>query len=278
GTTGDSSGTRRVGAPLACAGAERRQNGSRVVERRAPQARARRRAAGDALPAEPGLGDRGAPLPGGAHRDRPGGAPGSPGGVRGGEGAERHGIRQPARGGDGAEAAGAGEGGAGVGGPLRAAVGRVPLRLHRDRGHEVGAPGRRVPAGMALVPASVYIRVSHREGGSQPMSRTLMAAETEGPSLTEERRKALNLAITQIEKTCGKGAIMRMGADSPRVRVEAIPTGAINLDGAIGIGGIPRGRVTEIFGPESSGKTTLALHVVGNAQRAGGAAAYIDAE
>jgi len=110
------------------------------------------------------------------------------------------------------------------------------------------------------------------------MSRTLMAAEKEGPSLTEERRKALNLAITQIEKTCGKGAIMRMGADSPRVRVEAIPTGAINLDAAIGIGGIPRGRVTEIFGPESSGKTTLALHVVGNAQRAGGAAAYIDAE
>src|SRR3989454_8428141 len=71
---------------------------------------------------------------------------------------------------------------------------------------------------------------------------------------------------------------MRMGADSPRVRVAAIPTGAINLDAAIGLGGIPRGRVTEIFGPESSGKTTLALHVVGNAQRAGGAAAYIDAE
>src|SRR3989442_110771 len=110
------------------------------------------------------------------------------------------------------------------------------------------------------------------------MARTLMAAEKEGLSLTEERRKALNLAIPQIEKTCGKGAIMRMGADSPRVRVEAIPTGAINLDAAIGIGGIPRGRVTEIFGPESSGKTTLALHVVGNAQRAGGAAAYIDAE
>src|SRR5205823_13688423 len=75
-----------------------------------------------------------------------------------------------------------------------------------------------------------------------------------------------------------KGAIMRMGADSPRVRVEIIPTGAINLDAAIGIGGIPRGRVTEIFGPESSGKTTLALHVVANAQRQGGAAAYIDAE
>jgi recombination protein RecA len=110
------------------------------------------------------------------------------------------------------------------------------------------------------------------------MSRTLMAADKEVPQLSDERKKALNLAITQIEKTCGKGAIMRMGADSPRVRVEIIPTGAINLDAAIGIGGIPRGRVTEIFGPESSGKTTLALHVVANAQRQGGAAAYIDAE
>src|SRR5438552_2084775 len=110
------------------------------------------------------------------------------------------------------------------------------------------------------------------------MSRVLMAAEKDVPRLTDERKKALNLAITQIEKTCGKGAIMRMGADAPRVRVEAIPTGAINLDAAIGIGGIPRGRVTEIFGPESSGKTTLALHVVANSQRQGGAAAYIDAE
>ena len=111
------------------------------------------------------------------------------------------------------------------------------------------------------------------------MSRILMAAENRDTAkLSDERKKALNLAITQIEKTCGKGAIMRMGADSPRVRVDAIPTGAINLDAAIGVGGIPRGRVSEIFGPESSGKTTLALHVVGNSQRQGGAAAYIDAE
>jgi recombination protein RecA len=71
---------------------------------------------------------------------------------------------------------------------------------------------------------------------------------------------------------------MRMGSESPRVQLEAISTGAINLDAAIGVGGIPRGRVTEIFGPESSGKTTMALHVVANAQRKGGAAAYIDAE
>src|SRR5437762_8406841 len=111
------------------------------------------------------------------------------------------------------------------------------------------------------------------------MSRTLMPAdEKEAPRLTEERRKALNLAITQIEKTCGKGAIMRMGADSPRVRVEAIPTGAINLDAAIGIGGIPRGRVTEIYGPESSGKTTLTMHCIAQAQKKGGLAAFIDAE
>jgi recombination protein RecA len=97
-------------------------------------------------------------------------------------------------------------------------------------------------------------------------------------AVQEDRKKALILAIAQIEKSCGKGSIMRMGAESARVRVEAIPTGAINLDAAIGVGGIPRGRVTEIFGPESSGKTTLCLHVVANAQRAGGVAAFIDAE
>jgi recombination protein RecA len=93
-----------------------------------------------------------------------------------------------------------------------------------------------------------------------------------------EKQKALNLAIAQIEKSYGKGAIMKMGADGPKMRVDCIPTGAINLDAAIGVGGIPRGRVTEIYGPESSGKTTLCLHVVANAQRAGGTAAFIDAE
>src|SRR5215207_8257349 len=96
-------------------------------------------------------------------------------------------------------------------------------------------------------------------------------------TLQDDKKKALNLAIAQIEKSCGKGSIMRLGADQ-KVRVEAISTGAINLDAAIGVGGIPRGRVTEIYGPESSGKTTLCLHVVANAQRAGGVAAYIDAE
>ena len=103
-----------------------------------------------------------------------------------------------------------------------------------------------------------------------------MAAEEH--KLDADRRKALNLAISQIEKQLGKGSIMRMGSESPRVRVSAIPTGAINLDAAIGIGGVPRGRITEIYGPESSGKTTLTLHIAANVQRAGGVAAYVDAE
>jgi len=97
------------------------------------------------------------------------------------------------------------------------------------------------------------------------------------PELSPEKQKALSTALAQIERAHGKGSIMRMGTGA-RVRVEAIPTGAINLDAAIGIGGVPRGRITEIFGPESSGKTTLCLHVIANAQRAGGVAAFIDAE
>ncbi|MBA3584198.1 MAG: recombinase RecA, partial [Gemmatimonadetes bacterium] len=95
--------------------------------------------------------------------------------------------------------------------------------------------------------------------------------------MTKEQEKALGLAITQIERQYGKGAIMRLGTDR-RIEIGAIPTGAFNLDAAIGVGGIPRGRVTEIYGPESSGKTTLALHVIANAQRQGGIAAFIDAE
>jgi recombination protein RecA len=94
----------------------------------------------------------------------------------------------------------------------------------------------------------------------------------------EDRSKALNMAIAQIERAHGKGSIMRMGADGAKQVVEVISTGAINLDAAIGIGGIPRGRMTEIYGPESSGKTTLCLHVIANAQRNGGVAAFIDAE
>ncbi|HUG42147.1 MAG TPA: recombinase RecA [Longimicrobiales bacterium] len=96
--------------------------------------------------------------------------------------------------------------------------------------------------------------------------------------LTKEKEKALNVAIQQIERAYGKGSIMRMGIDGAKIEVACIPTGAINLDAAIGIGGIPRGRMTEIYGPESSGKTTLCLHVIANAQKAGGVAAFVDAE
>src|SRR5690242_12757284 len=103
-----------------------------------------------------------------------------------------------------------------------------------------------------------------------------MAAED--TRLDADRRKALGLAISQIEKQLGKGSIMRMGSESARVKVAAIPTGAINLDAATGVGGIPRGRITEIYGPESSGKTTLTLHLAANVQKAGGVAAYVDAE
>jgi recombination protein RecA len=92
-----------------------------------------------------------------------------------------------------------------------------------------------------------------------------------------DRDKALASALTSIERAHGKGAIMRLG-DETRVPMDVIPTGAISLDVALGIGGLPRGRVVEIYGPESSGKTTVALHAVANAQRAGGIAAFIDAE
>ena len=94
----------------------------------------------------------------------------------------------------------------------------------------------------------------------------------------DQKNKALTTALSQIERSYGKGAIMRMGAEGAKVQIECISTGAINLDAAIGIGGVPRGRISEIYGPESSGKTTLCLHVIANAQRKGGIAAFIDAE
>ena len=92
-----------------------------------------------------------------------------------------------------------------------------------------------------------------------------------------EKQKALDLAIQQIEKEYGKGIIMKLGA-APKIKVESIPTGSLNLDLALGIGGIPRGRIVEIFGPESSGKTTIAMHICAEAQKKGGIAAFIDAE
>jgi recombination protein RecA len=93
-----------------------------------------------------------------------------------------------------------------------------------------------------------------------------------------DRRQALELAISQIERQFGKGSVMRLGAGGPLEEIAVIPTGALSLDVALGIGGLPRGRVVEIYGPESSGKTTLALHVIAEAQNLGGIAAFIDAE
>lgn len=93
-----------------------------------------------------------------------------------------------------------------------------------------------------------------------------------------DKQKALDMALTQIERQFGKGSVMKLGQDNHRFLVEAIPTGALSLDLALGIGGVPRGRVVEIFGPESSGKTTVALHIIAEAQKNGGIAAFIDAE
>src|SRR5260370_4038906 len=94
---------------------------------------------------------------------------------------------------------------------------------------------------------------------------------------TSEREKAIEQALNQIERRFGKGAIMKLGEIS-RIHVDVIPTGSIALDLALGVGGIPRGRITEIYGPEASGKTTLGQHIIASAQHAGGYAAFIDAE
>lgn len=102
-------------------------------------------------------------------------------------------------------------------------------------------------------------------------------AKEEVVSVSDERQKALKLAIDKIEKDFGKGAIMKLG-DKPAVSVETIPTGALALDVALGVGGIPRGRIIEVYGPESSGKTTLAQHIVAECQKKGGIAAFVDAE
>ena len=96
--------------------------------------------------------------------------------------------------------------------------------------------------------------------------------------LNAEKTKALENAMRQIEKDFGKGSIMKLGEASAKMNIEVIPTGALSLDIALGVGGIPRGRVIEIYGPESSGKTTVALHMIAETQKIGGYAAFIDAE
>ena len=110
----------------------------------------------------------------------------------------------------------------------------------------------------------------------QPMS-SKRTSTTNGKN-KQQKEKALNTALTQIERSYGRGAIMRMGSEGANLQIDAISTGAINLDAVIGVGGVPKGRISEIYGPESSGKTTLCLHVIANAQRDGGIAAFIDAE
>ncbi len=102
-------------------------------------------------------------------------------------------------------------------------------------------------------------------------------AAYEAPAPASDKKKALETALAQIEKAHGKGAVMRLG-DRPEMNVEAIPTGSLALDAALGIGGVPRGRIIEIYGPESSGKTTLALHILAQAQKMGGEVAFVDAE
>lgn len=109
------------------------------------------------------------------------------------------------------------------------------------------------------------------------MAETIVKERAESKETTG-KEKALEVAVTQIEKQFGQGAIMRLGKEASKVAIPVIPTGAITLDMALGVGGLPKGRVVEIFGPEAGGKTTLALSVVANAQKSGGTAAYIDAE
>ena len=99
----------------------------------------------------------------------------------------------------------------------------------------------------------------------------------EAPTPASDKKKALQTAISQIEKNFGKGTVMRLG-DRPEMNVDAIPTGSLALDAALGIGGVPKGRIIEIYGPESSGKTTLALHILAEAQKMGGEVAFVDAE
>jgi recombination protein RecA len=113
--------------------------------------------------------------------------------------------------------------------------------------------------------------LSKKEKSMVDRSSTVVSAAT------SDREKAIEQALTQIERRFGKGAIMKLG-DVSKIQVEVIPTGSIALDLALGVGGIPRGRITEIYGPESSGKTTLSLHIIANAQRSGGYAAFVDAE
>src|SRR4051795_5865278 len=145
--------------------------------------------------------------------------------------------------------------------------------VHADdpvRGHPQPAPPSRARCRWSGLASGPTTKTRHHDHG------------TTGPGqgwtdMAGDREKALDVALAQIEKQFGKGSVMRLG-DETRAPMQVIPTGSIALDVALGIGGLPRGRVVEIYGPESSGKTTVALHAIANAQKAGGIAAFIDAE
>jgi recombination protein RecA len=119
-----------------------------------------------------------------------------------------------------------------------------------------------------------------KETKAESKAPTVVAAPPPkpAPERDPQRDKAIDLAVSTIEKQFGKGSIMRLGVDAPPPDVKVVPSGSLGLDIALGVGGLPRGRIVEIYGPESSGKTTLALHVVAQAQRAGGICAFVDAE
>ena len=147
----------------------------------------------------------------------------------------------------------------------------VPAQLtQKSNIHSHGGParlstGRACPGRLSVAGASVVdVKRSTQANRVEPMAGT-------------DREKALDAALAQIERQFGKGAVMRLG-DRPNEPIEVIPTGSTALDVALGVGGLPRGRVVEVYGPESSGKTTLTLHAVANAQRAGGTVAFVDAE
>ncbi len=131
--------------------------------------------------------------------------------------------------------------------------------------------GSKTVAFFAAVPLQLRESMNKKDKSMADRSTTVVS------SGTSDREKAIEQALSQIERRFGKGAIMKLG-DVSKIHVEVIPTGSIALDLALGVGGIPRGRVTEIYGPEASGKTTLCQHIIANAQRAGGYAAFVDAE
>jgi recombination protein RecA len=109
------------------------------------------------------------------------------------------------------------------------------------------------------------------------MSAQLKVVGTSGESVNTDRQKALEAALAQIDRAFGKGSAMKLGSRE-KIEIETVSTGSLGLDIALGVGGLPRGRVVEIYGPESSGKTTLALHAIAEAQKTGGTAAFVDAE